>query len=118
MADDICPDKAMIIELLLELQKLYKIKLFESLSTKEVLKFCLHAIFHVISFGRGFRGEEMPILIRDAMAKYLAYEQPSNSRLAHVVIALGARVKDKRKAEVCHLVPIVMALKSCLKPKL
>jgi hypothetical protein len=118
MGDDIRPDKAMNIELLLEIQKLYEIKLFECRSNEEVLKLCLHAVFHIVGFVGGFRGEEMPMLSLDAIAKYLAYGQPTNPKLAHVMIALRGRVKGERKAEACHLVPIVAVTKSGLKPKL
>jgi hypothetical protein len=118
MGDDIRPDKAMGIELLLELQKLYEIKLFECRSNEEVLKLCLHAVFHIVGFVGGFRGEEMPMLSLDAIAKYLAYDQPTDPKLAHVMIALRGRVKGERKAEACHLVPIVAVTKSGLKPKL
>jgi hypothetical protein len=43
----------------MELQKLYKVKLFECRSNEEVLKICLHAP-HIVSFVGGFRGKEMP----------------------------------------------------------
>jgi hypothetical protein len=118
MGDDIRPDKAMSVELLLELQKLYEVKLFECRSNDEVLNICLHAVFHIVSFVGGFRGEEMPMLSLDAISKYLAYEQPSDPKLAHVMIALRGRVKGERKAEACHLVPITAVTKSGLKPRL
>jgi hypothetical protein len=118
MGDDVRPDKAMSVELLLELQKLYEVKLFECRSNDEVLNICLHAVFHVVSFVGGFRGEEMPVLSLDAISKHLAHEQPSDPTLAHVMIALRGRVKGERKAEACHLVPITAVTKSGLKPRL
>ena len=59
----------------------------------------------------------MPMLSLDAIAKYLTYEQPTDPKLAHVMIALRGRVKGERKAEACRLVPIVAVTKSGLKPK-
>jgi hypothetical protein len=118
MGDDIRPDKAMAIELLLEIQKLYEKKLFQCKTHQEVLNICLHAVFHIVSFVGGFRGEEMPMLSLDAIAKYLAYDQPADDELAHVMIALRGRVKGERKAEACHLIPIVAVTKSGLQPKL
>ena len=66
MGDDIRPDKAMAIEVLLEIQKLYEIKLFQCTTNEGVLNLCLHAVFHIVSFVGGFRGEEMPRLSLDA----------------------------------------------------
>jgi hypothetical protein len=42
------------------------------------------------------------MLSLDAMAKYLAYDQPVDPKLAHVMIALRGRVKGERKAEACQ----------------
>jgi hypothetical protein len=118
MGDDIRPDKAMSIELILEIQKLYEIKLFDCTSHKDVLEVCLNAVFHIVSFVGGFRGEEMPMLSLDAIGKYLAYGQPADPKLAHVMIALRGRVKGEHKAEACHLIPIAAVTKSGLKPRL
>jgi hypothetical protein len=118
MGDDTRPDKAMAIELLLEIQKLYEKKLFQCKTNEQVLDLCLHAVFHIVSFVGGFRGEEMPMLSLDAIAKYLAYDQPKDPELAHVMIALRGRVKGERKAEACHLIPLVAVTKSGLCPKL
>jgi hypothetical protein len=118
MGDDVRPDKAMSIELLLEIQKLYEVKLFRCTTNEEVLELCLNAVFHIVSFVGGFRGEEMPMLSLDAIAKYAAYDQPDDPDLQHIMIALRGRVKGERKAEACHLIPIVAVTKSGLKPKL
>jgi hypothetical protein len=118
MGDDIRPDKAMGIELLLEIQKLSEVKLFSCRTNDEVLALCLNVVFHLVSFVGGFRGEEMPMLSLDATAKYLAYDQPISPELAHVMVALRGRVKGERKAEACHLVPIVAVTRSGLQPKL
>ena len=118
MGDDIRPDKAMGIELLLEIQKLCEVKLFRCRSNEAVLTVCLNAVFHLVSFVGGFRGEEMPMLSLDAISKYLAYAPSTDPELAHVMIALRGRVKGERKSEACHLVPIVAETKSGLKPKL
>jgi hypothetical protein len=75
-------------------------------------------VFHIVGFVGGFRGEEMPMLSLDAMAKYLAYDQLADPKLAHVMIALRGKVKGERKAEACHLVQIVAVTKSGLKPRL
>ena len=54
----------------------------------------------------------------DAVSKYLAYDQPSDPLLNHVMTGLRGRVKGERKAEACHLIPIVVAVtKSGLKPR-
>jgi hypothetical protein len=58
------------------------------------------------------------MLSLDAIAKYLAYGQPTDPKLAHVMIALRGRVKGEHKAEACHLIPIVAITKSGLKPRL
>jgi hypothetical protein len=118
MGDDIRPDKAMAIELLLKIQDLFEIKLFKCKTNEEVLDVCLHAVFHIVSFVGGFRGEEMPMLSLDAIANYLGYEQPNDPDLHHVMITLRGRVKGEREAEACHLIPIVAITKSGLKPKL
>ena len=118
MGDDIRPDKAMSIELLLEIQKLYEIKLFQCTTHEAVLELCLQATFHIVSFVGGFRGEEMPMMSLDAIARYLSYEQPADPKLAHIMIALQGRVKGERKAEACHLIPLVSVTRSGLKPKL
>jgi hypothetical protein len=47
------------------------------------------------------------MLSLDAIVKHLAHDQPSDPKLAHVMIALRGRVKGEQKAEACHLVPIV-----------
>jgi hypothetical protein len=60
----------------------------------------------------------MLMLSLDGITKYLAIEQPRDPTLAHVMIALRGRVKGERKAEACHLVPLVAVTKSGLKPKL
>jgi hypothetical protein len=118
MGDDIRPDKAMSIELLLEIQKLCERKLFRCRTHASVLSVCLNAVFHIVSFVGGFRGEEMPMMSLDAIAKYLAYVPHPDPDLAHVMIALRGRVKGERKAEACHLIPIVAETRSGLKPKL
>jgi len=118
MGDDIRPDKAMGIELLLEIQSLYEDKLCQCQTIEEQLNLCLHAVYHIVSFVGGFRGEEMPMMSLDAVSKYLEYEQPSDPALKHVMIALRGRVKGERKAEACHLIPIVAVTKSGLKPRL
>jgi hypothetical protein len=118
MGDDIRPDKAMSIELLLEIQKLCESKLFSCRSNEAALKVCLNAVFHAVSFVGGFRGEEMPVMSLDAIAKCLAYDPHPDPDLAHVMIALRGRVKGERKAEACHLTPIVAKTRSGLKPKL
>jgi hypothetical protein len=102
----------MAIALLLEIQTLYENKLFKCKTNEGVLALCLHAVFHIISFVGGFRGEEMPMLSLDGVAKYLTFKQPSDPDLAHVMIALRGRVKGERKAEACHLIPIVDVLLS------
>lgn len=58
----------------------------------------------------------MPMLSPDAISKHLAYDQPINPELAHVMIALRGRAKGERKAEACHLIPIVAVTRSGLKP--
>jgi hypothetical protein len=118
MGDDIRPDKAMAIELLLEIQKLYEIQLFKCKTHEQVLKVCLHAVFHIVGFVGGFRGEEMPMMSLDAIAKYLSHEQPSDPALAHVMIAMRGRVKGEHKDEPCHLVPLIAVTTTGLKPKL
>jgi hypothetical protein len=75
MGNDIRPDKVMAIELLLGIQKLYEEKLFKCRTNEEVLSLCLHAVFHIVSFVGGFRGEEMPMLSIDGITKYLAMGQ-------------------------------------------
>jgi hypothetical protein len=105
-------------ELLLEIQALYEDKLLDCQTIEEQLSLCLHAVFHIVGFVGGFRGEEMPMLSLDAMAKYLAYDQLADPKLAHVMIALRGKVKGERKAEACHLVQIVAVTKSGLKPRL
>ena len=118
MGDDIRPDKAMSIELLLEIQNLSELKLFRCRTNESVLAVCLNAVFHTVSFVGGFRGEEMPMMSVDATAKCLAYGPHPDPKLAHVMIALRGRVKGERKAEACHLIPIVAVTRSGLKPKL
>jgi hypothetical protein len=118
MGDDIRPDKAMAIELLLEQQKLYKTKLFRCKTHEEVLEVCLHTVFHVVGFVGGVRGEEMPMMSLDAIAEYLAHEQPSDPALANVMIAMRGRVKGEHKDEVCHPVPIITVTMTGLQPKL
>jgi hypothetical protein len=76
MGGDIRPDKAMSIELMLEMQKLHEIKLFHCTSHKDVLEVCLNTVFYILSFVGGFRGEEMPMLSLDAIGKHLAHGQP------------------------------------------
>jgi hypothetical protein len=97
MGDDIRPHKTMTIELLLEIQKLYEEKLFKCHTNEEVLSICLHAVFHIVSFVGGFRGEEMPMLSLDGIAIYLAMGQPRDPTLAHVMIALRGRVKGGQR---------------------
>jgi hypothetical protein len=118
MGDDIRPDKAIGIELLLEIQKLYEAKLFKCKTNEEVLDLCLHAVFQIVSFVGGFRGEEMPMMSLDAIAKYLEHDQPSDPLLAHVMLALRGRVKGEHKDEACHLIPVVAITKSGLRPRL
>jgi hypothetical protein len=99
MGDNISPDKTMAIELLLEIQNLYEIKLFKCKTHEEVLDDCLHVVFHVVGFVGGFRGEEMPMMSLDAITKYLTHKQPSNPMLSHVMIAMCGRVKGEHKVK-------------------
>ena len=114
MGDDIRPDKAMSIELLLEIQRLYEIKLFACGTHEVVLEVCLNAVFHIVSFVGGFQGEELPTTSLDAVAKFLTIPQPRDPHLAHVMITLRGRIKGESKDHSCHLIPLAATTKTGL----
>ena len=60
MGDDICPDKAMSIELLLEIQAIYEVKLIQCQTLEKQLPICLHAVFHIVGFVSGFEAKKCP----------------------------------------------------------
>jgi hypothetical protein len=74
MGDNIRPDRAATIEVILAMQAHYE-RLFRcSHTSRDLLKVALHCCFFVLGFCAGLRGEELPLMSLDAIRKY--YDKP------------------------------------------
>jgi hypothetical protein len=83
-----------------------------------MLNVSLHGIFLIAGLYGGLRGEELPLLRLDAMAKYLSASQPRLHEQANVCLALRGRVNGEALEEACHLVPIAAVTAYGLTPRL
>jgi hypothetical protein len=116
MGDDIRPDRALSIEVLLEYQAYYE-KAWEAATTDQgKLDAALHAAFIILGFCGGLRGEEIPMLSLDSTLKH--FYKPQVRGLEHVMVALRGRIKGEYLDETCHLIPLCARTKSGLMPRL
>jgi hypothetical protein len=118
MGDDRRPDQAIPIEVILEVQAALERDLFNSKTVEQMIKVCIHAVFIMCGFCAGLRGEELPMMSLDAMAKHYKKDQPVEGSLENVFLALRGRVKGKHSEDACHLIPIAATTETGLKPRL
>jgi hypothetical protein len=114
MGDDIRPDRALTIEVMLAIQSHYA-QLYElTQSLRERLAISCSCTFFVVEFCAGLRGEELPMMSLDAIRRY--YGKPQKANLEHVMLGLRGRIKGEYKDEHCHLIPIAAVTRSGLEP--
>jgi hypothetical protein len=104
------------IELILAIQKLLEEDLLKCQSMEAMLNVSLHGMFLIAGFCGGLRGEELPLMSIDAMAKYISVAQPKYSELANICLALRGRVEGEALEEACQGVPIAAVTVSGLTP--
>jgi hypothetical protein len=78
---------------------------------------CTSGVYNLCSFA-GLRGEELPMMSQDAMAKHYIKDQPVEGSLEKVFLTLRGRVKGEHSEDACHLIPIAPTNKTGLKPRL
>jgi hypothetical protein len=118
LGDDIRPDRAMSIELLLEIKKELEHDLVPCSRFESMLTVCLQRTFLIGGFCAGPRGEYIPILSLDAMLKYYSMDQPKDPALRNVFFSLREKVRGEALNEYFHLIPIADETRSVLKHRL
>jgi hypothetical protein len=118
IGDGARPNRAMCIELLLEIQFELEKDLYQFAALAAMLTVCLEGVFLIAGLCVGHRGEEFPLMSLDVIRKYYLMEQPPDPQLANVFIGLHGRVKGEALHEECHLVLITATARSGLQPRL
>lgn len=115
MGDLVKPDLAISIEQMHELMKNYE-KRWEIAGTNVLAQqmVIFPALFSIIAFCCGLRGEELPLLSLCGIRRHLerAKNHPTHP---HVVIALLGRFKSE-VSQKYHLMPLVLVTQTGLKP--
>jgi hypothetical protein len=106
MGDDIWPDRAMCIELLIEIQQEFKDDLERFETLEDMFNVSLHGVFLICGSSGGLRGEEVPLMILDAVRRYCQVVKIDDPALHHVCWAMRGKVKGETTEEACHLIPI------------
>jgi hypothetical protein len=115
MGDDVRPDMAVSIHIMLAIDKAYEERWENCRTPKDRLATAVGCSFFMNGFCAGLRGEELPMLSLDAVVKYL--HEPQQVGLEHVTLALKGRIKGEQVEEQCHLIPVVAVTRSGLRPR-
>jgi hypothetical protein len=114
MGDDIRPDRAVTIEVMLAMRAHYERLFLRSHTSQEQLKIALHCCFFVLGFCAGLRGEELPLMSLDA----IRFDKPQKANLAHVMLGLWGQIKGEFRDEHCHRIPIMaVTTQSGMRPR-
>jgi hypothetical protein len=116
MGDDVRPDMAVSIGVMLEMDLIYEEKWNRCTSVAERLATAVSCSFYMNGFCAGLRGEELPMTSLGAVGKYLYH--PQTPGLEHLTLAMKGRIKGEFQEEQCHLIPIVAVTRSGLRPRL
>jgi hypothetical protein len=115
MGDDVRPDMAASIGIMLEMDVLYEERWQRCRTSQEKLATALHCSFFMNGFCAGLRGEELPMMSLDAVRKYM--HEPQVRGLEHLTLALKGRFKGEHDG-ACHLISIVAKTRSGLRPRI
>jgi hypothetical protein len=114
--DQSYPDQAISIEVMLALMKRFeKAWVLAKGREKEEEAVLFPALFSIVTFCGGFRGEETPLM--DLTGTLSRFDESGRHRLSHVVISLIGRFKTE-KGEHRHMLPLASITASGLKPRL
>jgi hypothetical protein len=116
MGDESRPNKAISIEAMMSLMKLFNDNFLGAANDPEgKRKIIFSALFAVSGYAGGLRGEEIPLM--DLYGTHHHYLSAiSHSKHPHVVMALRGRFKNEF-GELYHLMPLVEKTKSGLEIK-
>jgi hypothetical protein len=112
LGDKSCPDRAISIELMLELHKVLKIELTEALrigNTNAIDEIITAGAFSTIGYCGGLRGEEIILTSLDGMNKNM--EAGLKHSTPHVPLALRGRFKGET-GEQWHFLPLALKTNS------
>jgi hypothetical protein len=115
MGDDIRPDRALSIEVMLEYQQHYEKLWTQASPGRAQLEAALRATFVIVGFCGGLRGEEIPMISLDGVGRH--FDKTQKRGLGHVMLALRGRIKGEHRDEACHLIPLASETDSGLKPR-
>jgi hypothetical protein len=92
--------------------------LFNSQTVEYMIKVCVHAVFIICGSCARLRGEKLPTMSLDTMAKHYKKDKPVEGPLENVFLALRSQVKGERSEDACHLIPIAATTDTGMTPKL
>ncbi len=102
LGDEAHPDRALSLEILLEIMKLVEHD-WNVCSPRKKLKLALEGAFYLIPFTLALRGEEVPLVDLKGLRSH--WEQGANYKTPHVVITLLGRFKNE-VGEAYHIMPV------------
>jgi hypothetical protein len=112
MGDIVRPDRALSIEVMLEIMKLVE-QDWEAIGT-DLWQVAMEACFYLISFCCALRGEETPMADVYGMCRH--WDEGDQHELKHVVVALLGRFKGET-GENYHLMCVVDVTSHGLEPR-
>jgi hypothetical protein len=115
MGDVIKPDRALAVEILVEIFNILEVEWGKVMSDKERWELALEGCFYVISFACGLRGEEVPLTNLAGIREHL--DESGKHPRSHVIVALLGRFKNEHGDSNYHLLPIVNVTHSGLEPR-
>ena len=115
MGDIVKPDRALSVDILVEIFSLLEMDWGKTLSAKDRWELALEGCFYVISFVCALRGEEVPLVNLAGIREHLV--ESDAHKIPHVVVALLGRFKNEHGDSNYHLLPIVNVTRSGLEPR-
>jgi len=110
MGDIVKPDRALAVEILVEIQHLLELEWGRSMTDMARWELALEGCFYVISFTCALRGEEVPLTNLAGIREHL--EESGMNKVPHVIVALLGRFKNEHGDSNYHLLPIVNVTRS------
>jgi hypothetical protein len=114
MGDIVRPDRAISLEILLEILKQVEDD-WQEARPRDKLMLALEGAFYTIAFALALRGEEMSLIELRGVRRH--WDQAINHPTPHVVISLLGRFKSET-GECYHLMPLLASTPRGLKPAL
>jgi hypothetical protein len=114
MGDIVRPDRAIFLDILLEILKQVE-EDWQEARPRDKLTLALEGTFHTVAFALALRGEEMSLIELRGIRRH--WEQSINHSTPHVVISLLGRFNNET-GECYHLMPLLASTPRGLRPAL